>query len=247
MPRAWLVVRVVYIGAVARPHPVVALDGPAGAGKSTVARLVAQALGFTLVDTGAIYRSVALAAQRAGVAWDDHDGVAAQAARLAQGVLQMHPGTGGLVRVSIDGHDVSEAIRTPEISRGASQVSAIPAVRAALLELQRRAAARGGVVLEGRDIGTVVVPDAEAKFFVTASAEVRARRRHEELLARGSQSSFEATLADVIARDDADSNRAVAPLKPAPDAERVDTSGLAIEQVVAHIVERVRQRATGAG
>lgn len=229
----------------ARLQPVVALDGPAGAGKSTVARLVARALGYTLVDTGAIYRSVALACRRAAIPWEDTTAVAAQALRLAAGALRMAPNPEGGVRVILDDDDVSGAIRTPEISLGASQVSAIPAVRAALLELQRRAAESGGVVLEGRDIGTVVIPDAESKFFVTASPEVRATRRHEELLARGVDVSFEATLADVMQRDEADSSRAVAPLRPAADAELVDTSKLSIEQVVAHIVASVRQRAAG--
>jgi cytidylate kinase len=224
-----------------RPRPAVALDGPAGAGKSTVARLTAQALGFTLVDTGALYRTVALAAQRASIPWSDGDGVAAQARRLAAGALQMRPDPEGAVCILLDGEDVSLQIRTPEMSLGASQVSSIPAVRAALLAMQRGAAAEGGVVLEGRDIGTVVLPDAEAKFFVTASPEVRARRRHEELLARGLPSSFEQTLADVIQRDEADSTRAVSPLRAADDAELVDTSAMTIEEVVARIVQRVRQ------
>ena len=210
----------------ARPNPVVALDGPAGAGKSTVARLVAQALHFTLVDTGAIYRSVALAARRASIDWSDQDAVALTAQRLADGALRMEAGPEGSVRVWLDGDDVSLAIRTPEMSRGASLVSAIGEVRAALLAMQRRAATEGAVVLEGRDIGTVVVPDAEAKFFVTASPEGRARRRHEELLARGTPSDYEATLAEVRARDEADSTRAVAPLKAADDAVLVDTSRL---------------------
>ncbi|RYE88392.1 MAG: (d)CMP kinase [Myxococcales bacterium] len=229
-----------------RPSPVVALDGPAGAGKSTVARQVAEALHFTLVDTGAIYRTVALAAQRAGVDWADTGAVARVAHRLAEGALRMEAGTSGSVRVWLDGDDVSLAIRTPEMSRGASQVSAIGEVRLALLALQRRAAVAGGVVLEGRDIGTVVVPDAEAKFFVTASPEVRARRRHDELLGRGVASDYEATLAEVKARDEADSTRAVAPLRAADDAILVDTSGLSIEQVVAQIVGHVRQRTGGA-
>jgi cytidylate kinase len=226
---------------VIRPRPAIALDGPAGAGKSTVARLVARSLGFTLVDTGALYRTVALASQRAGVPWGDAEGVAAQAQRLAGGALQMRPDPEGAVCILLDGEDVSTQIRTPEMSLGASQVSSIPAVRAALLAMQRGAAAEGGVVLEGRDIGTVVLPDAEAKFFVTASPEVRARRRHEELLGRGLPSSFEQTLAEVIQRDEADSSRPVSPLRAAEDAELVDTSTMTIEEVVARIVQRVRQ------
>ncbi|MCS6898481.1 MAG: (d)CMP kinase [Myxococcales bacterium] len=224
-----------------RPRPAVALDGPAGAGKSTVARLTARALGFTLVDTGALYRTVALAAQRAGIPWSNTEGVASQARRLAEGALQMRPNPEGAVCVLLDGEDVSSQIRTPEMSFGASQVSSIPEVRAALLAMQRGAASEGGVVLEGRDIGTVVLPDAEAKFFVTASPEVRARRRHEELLARGFPSSFEQTLAEVLQRDEADSNRSVSPLRAAEDAELVDTSAMTIEEVVARIVQRVRQ------
>lgn len=226
-----------------RPRPVVALDGPAGAGKSTVARLVAQALGFALVDTGALYRSVALAAQRAGVPWSDAEAVAAQALRLASGALRMLPDPRGAACILLDDEDVSLLIRTPDMSLGASQVSSIPGVRAALLAMQRGAAAEGGVVLEGRDIGTVVLPDAEAKFFVTASPEVRARRRHEEQLARGLPSSYEQTLAEVIQRDEADSSRAISPLRAADDAELVDTSTLSIEQVVERIALRVRQLA----
>ena len=221
-------------------RPVVALDGPAGAGKSTVARRLADALDFVLLDTGAIYRSVSLATMRADVPWTDEAAVSRVAARIATpGVLELSSGAEG-TRVTLDGEDISIAIRTPENSRGASTVSAIPGVRAALLSLQRAYAERGGVVMEGRDIGTVVAPDAEAKFFVTASPEVRARRRFDELRARGTDVSFEATLAEVIARDEADEGRAVAPLKPAADAQIVDTSTLGIDDVVAHLVARVR-------
>ena len=223
-----------------RRLPVVAIDGPAGAGKSTIARRVAGALGFLLVDTGALYRSVALAAQRAAVPWNDAGAVASVAARLAADqALVIVADTEG-TRVLLDGVDVSLAIRSPDISLGASAVSAVPAVRAALLEMQRSQARGGGVVLEGRDIGTVVIPDAEAKFFVTASPEVRARRRFDELCERGARVSFEQTLAEVIERDHADSHRAVAPLRPADDAELVDTSSMSIDGVVAHLVERVR-------
>ena len=220
--------------------PVVALDGPAGAGKSTVARRLADALGFVLLDTGAIYRTVALAAEREGVALSDAAGVSRIAARVAEkGRLALTTTEAG-TRVVLDGEDVSIAIRTPEISRGASLVSAVPGVRDALLALQRAFAAEGGVVMEGRDIGTVVAPEARAKFFVTASAAVRARRRWEELRARGADVSFDATLLEVVSRDEADEGRTVAPLKPAADAEIVDTSTLGIDEVVAHLVERVR-------
>lgn len=223
-------------------RPVVAMDGPAGAGKSTVARRVADALGFVLVDTGALYRTVALAAERAGISWDDHPRVAALATELVASRAVRLGSAGGKTRVTLRSDDVSDAIRTPEISRGASTVSAIPDVRTALLDMQRSFLREGGAVMEGRDIGTVVAPDAELKFFVTASAEVRALRRHEELLAKGQPSDYEATLREVVARDHADSTRAVAPLVPAKDAEIVDTSKLSIDDVVAHLVARVRER-----
>lgn len=224
-------------------RPVVAIDGPAGAGKSTVARRVAAALGFVLLDTGALYRSVALAAQRAGAPWSDAERVSAVARGVAEpGRLSLATDADapGGTRVVLDGEDVSALIRTPEMSRGASAVSAIPGVRAALLDMQRHHATLGGVVMEGRDIGTVVVPDAEAKFFVTASSEVRARRRYDELRARGVATTLEATLAEVVARDDADAGRDVAPLVPAADAELVDTSTMPIDGVVEHLVARVR-------
>lgn len=223
-----------------RSRPVVAIDGPAGAGKSTVARRVADALGFVLVDTGAMYRAVALAAARDGVALSDGAAVGRVADRLvAEGALAFERGQGG-VRVSLRGEDVSEAIRTPEMSQGASTVSAHPAVRAALLSLQRQAGAQGGVVLEGRDIGTVVFPDAEAKIFLTASDEVRAARRHAELVAKGQDVSLEDTLAEIRERDARDSGRDVAPLKQAGDAVRVDSSKLDIDDVVEAILEVVR-------
>ena len=169
-----------------RPEPAVAIDGPAGAGKSTVSRRVAHRLGYVLLDTGALYRAVALAARDCGVDWDDAEAVARVAWDLAQRqAISFEPTGEGEARVRLEGRDVSGAIRTQEMGQGASRVSAIPAVREALLDLQRRAAERGGVVLEGRDIGTVVLPDAEAKFFLTASVAVRAERRHRELAARG--------------------------------------------------------------
>lgn len=225
-----------------RKGVIVAIDGPAGAGKSTVARRLADALGYILVDTGAMYRSVALAAQRSGIAWNDEAGLGA----LARGLVSRHaltferdPQLG--VRVKLSGEDVSDAIRTPEIAQGASTVSSHPEVRAALLDLQRQAGEGGGVVLEGRDIGTVVFPQAEAKFFLTASAEIRAKRRHAELVAKGQNVTYEDTLADVKWRDAQDSGRAVAPLKQADDAVLVDSTGLSIDETVASMLERVRK------
>lgn len=227
--------------AVRRARPVVAIDGPAGAGKSTVTRRVAESLGYTVVDTGALYRAVALACVRVGVGWDDERNVGRVARDLLQSEsLSLLQGE-GKTRVLLDGEDVSEAIRTQEMGQGASLVSVQAEVRAALLDMQRQLGRQGGVVLEGRDIGSVVFPDAEAKFFLTASPEVRAERRHAELMARGEQSQFEEVLREVRERDRRDSERPIAPLVCAPDAEFIDSSHLSIDEAVARIVARVRQ------
>jgi cytidylate kinase len=217
---------------------VVAIDGPAGAGKSTVSRRVAQELSYRLLDTGAIYRAVALLARRRGVAWE----AAAEVAAIAASLDIDFRWEDDKNHIYVAGEDVSQAIRTPEVSQGASVVSAHPPVRAALLELQRQVGAAGGVVAEGRDIGTVVFPAARAKFFLTASAEERARRRHAELEAKGVDASLEDTLAEMVKRDERDSSRDVAPLKPAEDAVLVDSSTLSIDQVVSTIVNTVRER-----
>jgi cytidylate kinase len=226
---------------IGRERPVVAIDGPAGAGKSTVTRVVAERLGYHLINTGAIYRTVALAAQRAGFAFQEDEKVGALAHQLvAREAIQLVPDDGIEYRVLLEGEDVSKAIRTQGLGEGASKVSAIPAVRDALLELQRAAGRTGGVVLEGRDIGTVVFPDAEAKFFLTASVDVRAKRRYEELLGRSQPPSFEDVRREVNERDRRDSSRPIAPLKQASDAIVVDSSALDIEQVAEHIVALVR-------
>ena len=217
--------------------PIVAIDGPAGAGKSTVARQLARRLGFTIIDTGAIYRSVALAAQRAGISWEDDTGLA----RLLDTGLGL---TFQGERVLLRGEDVTEAIRTPEISRGASVVSARPVVRQKLLQLQRdlgRAAPRGAV-LEGRDIGTVVFPDADVKFFLTASDEARAQRRHAELNEKGLSVPLPEVLSDQRRRDKDDTERAIAPLRAAADAVVVDTTGFDLEQVVERCFRVASQR-----
>ena len=217
---------------------VVAIDGPAGAGKSTTARLLAAKLGYDLLDTGAIYRVMALLARRAGVAWDDGPGVAA----LANGLdLKFHL-EDGLNHVIVSGADVSKEIRTPEMSDGASRVSALPEVRAALLGIQRRLGAAGGVVVEGRDIGTVVFPDAGAKFFLTANTDERARRRVAELQAAGRPADFATTRAEMLERDARDSGRAVAPLKQASDAVAVDSSSLTPDEVVGKMADIVASR-----
>ena len=225
-----------------RARPIVAIDGPAGAGKSTVTRNVAERLGYRVLDTGALYRSVALASGRARVSFEDDAGVSAIAvAMAADNAIDFVPDASLGQRVVLRGEDVSLAIRTQEASDGASRVSALPGVRAALLELQRSIGREGGVVVEGRDIGSVVFPDAEAKFFLTATAEERARRRHAELVQRGKASEYAVVLAEVIERDERDMRRAVAPLIQAPDAYVIDSSALSIDEVVDVIVSQVRK------
>jgi len=215
---------------------VVTIDGPAGAGKSTVAKQLARRLGYRLLDTGAIYRAVALTAHRRATPWSD----AAGCAELARTLDIRFDFVGDTNHVFLGGEDVSAAIRTPEISQGASQVSAHPPVRAALLELQRRLAAGGGVVVEGRDTGTVVFPHAAAKFFLTATEEERARRRVAEL---GPTADYEKTLREIQERDQRDASRDVAPMVPAPDAVLVDSSTQTIEQVVESLAQTVELRA----
>jgi CMP/dCMP kinase len=219
---------------------VVTIDGPAGAGKSTVAKQLARRLGYRLLDTGAIYRTVALASQRKDIAWTD----AEACAQIARDLDIRFEWRGEINHVFLADEDVSSAIRTPEVSQGASQVSAHPPVRAALLELQRRLGGQGGVVVEGRDTGTVVFPQAEAKFFLTATDQERARRRVAELEAKGTQVSFEQTLAEIRERDHRDASRDVAPMKPADDAVLVDSSTQTIEQVVENLAQTVEARAS---
>lgn len=218
---------------------VVTIDGPAGAGKSSVAKLLARRLGYRLLDTGAIYRAVALTARDAGTAWDDAIGLAA----IARALDIRFDFVGDKNHVYLGGVDATAAIRSPEISRGASQVSAHPEVRGALLDLQRRLASGGGVVVEGRDTGTVVFPAAEAKFFLTASEHERARRRVAELAAAGTQVDYEQTVREIRERDQRDATRDAAPMVPAADAVLVDSSTQALEEVVdslAAVVERRR-------
>lgn len=222
-------------------QPIVAIDGPVGAGKSTVARAVAQRLKFRHVDTGAMYRSVAWAALERGV--DLHDEAAVTAlARSRRIDFATHPSG---QRVLVDGRDVTEAIRTPQVSDGASVVSVYPGVREAMVAVQRRLGAEGGVVMEGRDIGTVVFPDAEVKVFLDASLDERARRRFEELQARGASVDFESVRAAEEERDRRDRTRNHSPLRRAPDAVVIDSTHVPVDEVVDRIVKVVRSRADG--
>jgi CMP/dCMP kinase len=217
---------------------VVAIDGPAGSGKSTAAKRLANLLGYRLLDTGALYRSVALLARRRDTSWDDEDALAAIAA-----ALDVEFRLDGMTnRLFIGGEDVSAAIRTPEVSQGSSIVSAKPRVRGALLGLQRRLGGEGGVVAEGRDVGTVVFPTARAKFFLTASDDVRAKRRQDELRAAGVDADFTATLSEMRRRDERDATRQAAPLLCAPDAVVLDSSALTVDEVVRRMFDVVRAR-----
>jgi cytidylate kinase len=223
----------------------VAIDGPAGVGKTTTARSLAGELGLLYVDTGAMYRAVAVRAARAGVSPDDAIG----ATRQAEGAeVRLETGPDGEVRVLLDGEDVTAEIRTAAASDGASRISIHAGVRDAMVHWQRKMARGGGVVMEGRDIGTVVLPEAEAKIFLTASSEERARRRHQELRGRGENPSFESVLRDIRERDARDQGREVSPLRPAPDAVVLDCTALdapaqvaAARRVVEARVNQVRE------
>ena len=217
---------------------VVTIDGPAGAGKSSVAKLLARRLGYRLLDTGAIYRAVALRAKQQGTPWTD----AGACAAIARELDIRFDFVGDKNHVFLGGDDVSAAIRTPDISQGSSQVSAHPEVRAALLELQRRLGAGGGVVVEGRDTGTVVFPHAQAKFFLTASEQERARRRVAELAEKGTTVGHAETLREIQERDQRDAGRDVAPMVPAHDAVLVDSSTQTLEQVVDSLATIVEAR-----
>lgn len=217
----------------------IAIDGPSGAGKSTLAKRLAKELGFLYVDTGAIYRTVGLAALRQGVAPGDEAGVLPLLPSLA---ITTAYADDGLQHMYLQGEDVTEAIRQHAVSDAASQVSAIPGVRDFLLEMQRRFALEHNVIMDGRDIGTVVLPGAALKVFLTAQPEVRARRRYEELLARGQQAEYASVLQDVLDRDWRDSHRAAAPLRQAQDAVVVDTTDLDLDGSFGALIDLAKER-----
>lgn len=216
----------------------VALDGPSGAGKSTVAKLLAAKMGYIYVDTGALYRTCGLYAMENGVDKDDRDGIIALLDTIDVQLIYEN----GEQHVLLNGGDVGGKIRTPEASMYASAVSKIPEVRAYLLALQKKIAEKGGVVMDGRDIGTVIMPDAEVKVFMTASEKERARRRHKELLEKGETVTFDEVLADMIQRDKNDSERETAPLKPADDAVMFVNDGYDAEASADYIMELIRKK-----
>jgi cytidylate kinase len=217
---------------------IIAVDGPSGAGKSSITRLLAKRLGYLYIDTGAMYRTIALAVKRAAVAANDD----AALAEVCRGVEITFVRSSGCCLVFLNGEDVSALIRTEEISQLTSQISARKIVRDVLVQHQRELGKNGGVILEGRDIGTVVFPDAEVKFFLSASVEERGERRYLEQKARGEDVLLAKTIAEVAQRDEQDSHREHAPLSRADDAIEIDSTGLSIEEVLALMEEAIKKR-----
>lgn len=218
----------------------IAIDGPAGAGKSSLARAAAKKLGYIYVDTGALYRTLGLKFLRTETNTDDMESVE----KLLASTKAELKFVDGEQHVFLDGEDVTELIRTPEVSMMASKVSAISQVRAYLLEMQRSLAVNNNVLMDGRDIGTVVLPNATVKIFLTASAEERANRRYKELIEKGTDVTFEEVLTDIEKRDYADSHREIAPLKPAEDSRIVDTTGLVLEQSLELLLKTINEGIT---
>ena len=219
-------------------HIAAAIDGPVGAGKSSIAREAAKKLGFIYVDTGALYRAVGLYCHRCGTNMKDPADIASRLPEIKPEIRLCD----GVQHIYLNGEDVSSEIRLPEISMAASAVSAVPEVRAALLGIQRGIAAENNVIMDGLDIGTVVLPNAQVKIFLTAAPEIRAKRRYDELCAKGVQTTFEEVLADLNKRDYDDSHRAAAPLKQADDAVLADTSGLDFEQSCELICSLIKEK-----
>ena len=216
----------------------VAIDGPSGAGKSTVARAAAARLGYVYVDTGAMYRAIGLAVCRKGISGEDAAGIAAALPEIEIRLAYQD----GAQRVMLNDEDVSDAIRTPEIAHYASKVSAVPEVRQFLLDVQRDMAKKGNILMDGRDIGTVILPDAPVKIFLTASAETRAERRYLELAEKGQQVTRGSVLHDVVERDRQDMSRAVAPLKQAEDAVLLDTSKMTLDESIEAVLQIIRKK-----
>lgn len=216
----------------------VAIDGPAGAGKSTIARQAAKAMGFIYVDTGALYRAIGLYSLQNGVEVSQPEQVEAMLASIEVELTFSQ----GEQHVLLCGKDVSQEIRTPEVSMAASKVSAVPQVRAYLFGLQQDMAKKHNVVMDGRDIGTVVLPHAQLKIFLTASPEERAKRRYEELLQKGAQVEFDEVLRELKERDYQDSHREIAPLKPADDAVLVDTTSCTLQQSIDRVISLIKER-----
>lgn len=216
----------------------VAIDGPGGAGKSTSARAAAKELGYIYVDTGALYRAVGVNALRKNIDTKDKAAVAASLEGISVDLVFEN----GEQKVLLNGENVSVEIRTPPASMAASDVSAVPEVRAFLFDLQRDIASRNNCIMDGRDIGTVVLPDAQVKIFLTASAEERAQRRYKELQAKGSTVSFQSVLDELIERDYNDSHREIAPLKPAEDSVLLDTTGVSLEEQVEKIISIIKEK-----
>jgi len=222
---------------------IIAIDGPSGAGKSTLSRLLARRLNYVNIDTGAMYRTVAFAARRQNIPPEDEQ----ELARLCHSIQIRFSMAHGRERVFLDDRDVTEDIRSPEISLLTSRVAAVPRVRQAMVDQQRRLGIDGGVVLEGRDIGTVVFPQAEVKFYLQASCRERGRRRYEELRAKGIAVELEQTIAEVAKRDRADAEREHSPLRQAIDALVVDTDGVSVETILQNMLEVVEKRRKMAG
>ena len=217
----------------------IAIDGPSGAGKSTISRKAAEKFGFIYVDTGAIYRTIGLATKIRGVSLDD---TAAVVALLPTLEIELKYNDAGEQHMYLDGNDVSRDIRLPEVSMLASKVSAIPAVRAFLIDMQRGMAEKYDVIMDGRDIGTVILPNADLKIFLTADVRDRARRRYEELRAKGMEKPFDEVLAEMEKRDEQDTQRAAAPLKAADDAVLLDTSGNTLEESIDEVCRLISEK-----
>jgi len=219
--------------------PVITVDGPSGVGKGTISQLLTQRFGWHFLDSGALYRLTALAARRQGVAFDDASGLARVARELA---VEFRPQAGGDLQIFLSGQEVSRDIRTEQAGNDASRVAAVPAVRAALLERQRAFRQAPGLVADGRDMGTTVFPTAPLKIFLTASAEVRAQRRYNQLKEKGLDANLHSLFVEIAERDERDRNRAVSPLRPADDAVVIDTSTFGIEEVLAAVLAECRTR-----